>query len=386
MRASALFVAQAALSSAFVIPNGIPVEALENIASHNDDLDLSLSRIVRVPCLGCKTKDNIPSDLILDFNLPASSPDHITLNGVPVLPINTNQKFVPIKAPLVPSDTSIVGVMMNVEDYPKAELDYSLLTSEATVLQDGGYKQDTLELRIAAVDGVLARVSGVKMNVQEDLQTGKMAFGKTSLISPDDKGCFGVRCMVHKMLEKVKAMKEHTKQAAKGWKKGCKGKGHKNAVAAGLEGLDMEPVQHARPFHGHHGKHHDRPHHGQHHGHHGHHGDRSIISRIIGQVLFPILIGILAGMFVSAVGLFIGHLFMMLVHHIKAHRQARREGRTSCGRGFGRCSRKAQGADIEAEKGLLENEELNDEESTAATESTAPPAYVDAGIEVVEKE
>lgn len=383
MRASALFLAQAALSSAFVIPSGIPVEALENIANHNDELDLSLSRIVRVPCLGCKTKDDVPSDLILDFNLPASSPDHITLNGVPVLPINTNQKFVPIKAPLVPSDTPIVGVMMNVEDYPKAELDYSLLTSEATVLQDGGYKQDTLELRIAAVDGILARVSGVQMNVREDLQSGKMAFGKTSLISPDDKGCFGLRCMVHKMLEKVKAMKDHTKQAAKGWKKGCKGKGHKNAVAAGLQGLDMEPMHHGRPHHGHHGKHHGGPYHGKH---HGHHGDRSIISRIIGQVLFPILIGILAGMFVSALGLFVGHVFMMLVHRIKARRQARREGRGFCGRRFGRCNRKAQGTDVEAEKGLLDSEEQNGEETVSETESVAPPAYVDAGIEVVEKE
>lgn len=67
--AAALFLAQAALSSAFVVPK------LADFSPEDIDVELSLSRVVRIPCTGCPVEED--SDLVLFAALKAT-PKHST--------------------------------------------------------------------------------------------------------------------------------------------------------------------------------------------------------------------------------------------------------------------------------------------------------------------
>lgn len=142
--------------------------------------------------------------------------------------------------------------------------------------------------------------------------------------------------------------------------KGCHGgKGRKDHGPPGHRG-------------GHHrgGPHHGGPHRGgpHRHGrpHHGHHHRGHFLAALVGQVLVPIFIGIMAGVGVSLVGLVLGQglirLYQIAVKRRSGSDQIKEE---SC---------------ADEEKGLLKGMEAQEDVVEG------PPAYVEEGIEVVEKE
>jgi len=347
MRAPTLLtLAHAALSAAFVVPQFMN----EEVKDIDIKPELSFSRIVRIACTGCPV--DVDSDILLDFNLPASSPDKLTLNGVPVLPVDASTASTQmIKAPLIPANTDTIQYFANMDNYKQAELDYSLLTTQQMIFTDGGYNLDTLELRIAGVNGIPVKIEGVSLEVREDLQDGTMIIGQVTPIPLSDMCNLNIACLFNKMIEKMK-------KPFKGMRKpGC---GRKRPGAFHT-GPAMPHPEHSHP--------HKKPHNA--------HKHKGFFKSVIGQVLLPVMIGILCGMAFGAIALLVTHAFVMLFRRFRARaaeRRARCGGRRGCSRWRRRCQREeeAAGDDSEVAKGLL-NEQ--------------PPAYVDEGLEVVaEKE
>jgi hypothetical protein len=371
-----LLLAQAAaLTSAFLIPPDLDSLAVPaDIGAGLSLTESSLSRIVRVPCDGCKYKEaDVATDLILDFNLPQGHHDRMNLNGVPVFPLEATNPALALKAYQMPSAVDTMVYMVDRENFPLVELENARLITTDVIAPDGG-REYTFELSIFGVDGVPVKLEGMQMTVIE-APNGELAFGHVRAIPKGESCGPNLRCMINKMLAKLKNLKTS-------WKKkgGCKGRkgAHHNAVADGL-GMPPPPPP---PHRGHHHHHHHRP--GVHHSHHGHY--RGMFHRIVGQVLLPIFIGIVAGMTVSLAGLVVGHGFVMLWRRIKGAKERRRRCGGGRRRGFF-CRRRmererqrlaAAEADGEVEKGLLQEQQPEQVE--------APPAYADEGLEVVEKE
>jgi hypothetical protein len=302
---------------------------------------------------------------ILQFNLPTHDHARMTLNGVPLLPIEIPD--MPLVVTQMPRDVSSLVYAVDKSTFPEVELDHSrMITQDFTTPE--GEKFYTLELNVFAVDHHPVKLDGLRMAIVQQAD-GALTFGPAEAI-PKAQTCGpNVRCLLAKMMDKIRNAKFPKFR-------GCGRKtGHKNPVVQGLAGKEDAPVRHHH-HHYHKGEHMFKGHHGQRHGH------PSVFNRIVGQVLLPIFIGILAGLTVSLIGLIIGHGFVMFFRRFKA---AKREGRR--GGCFGRRRRERrerrererlvkQQADGDAEKGLLHNEE----------EGEAPPAYVEGGLEVVQNE
>jgi hypothetical protein len=287
------------------------------------------------------------------------------LNGQPVLPLNPTDPAIDLKAAQIPRNTNTKEYLENPENFEKSDIGYAFITSSAVVLADGGYKHNSLELLIQSVNSKPVEIPGIRMAVKEDLKDGHLAFDKTEITTPGNK-CTGIACIFKPFLSSLpnKLKAHHNKTCHKG--KG-KPKGHNNPVVEGLKGLEAEDKPHKQHM----------PHH-----HHGHHR-MSMFKRICKQILFPISVGILAGLTVSVIGLVVGHALVMIYHKARAHKRGERCG----GRGrrgfFGRRRRERMEREriaAEQEKGLL------NEDGEARPSTEAPPAYVDEGLEVVEKE
>jgi hypothetical protein len=302
----------------------------------------------------------------------------MSLNGIPIFPLQVSSDR-PLIAAQMPHEVSTIAYMVDREKFPQVTLDNSRLITTDFITKKGA-REYTLELSIFAVDGTPVKLQGVQMIVVES-PTGELAFGPVRPIPKNETCGANVKCMIAKMMTRLRNMK--TPWGGK--KGGCKGRkggkhGHGNPVVTGLDGLDMSaPAYHDGDMMPPHHRHHHHPQHRPH-----HHG---VFHRIVGQVLLPIFVGIVAGMTVSLIGLVIGHAFVMLWHRMKGIKRERR-----CNKGgrrgfFCRHRRQRQErealasaeADGEVEKGLLHEEE----------QTECPPAYVDAPVsdlEVVEKE
>lgn len=285
----------------------------------------------------------------------------MTLNGASVLPMALLNTPV-LSAAQVPRDVETKTYLEDPSKFSTAQFDYNLMTHEAIVLTDGGYKHDTLELRISAVSGKPVRIHGVRVSVKEDLATGALIPAEVDLLPEGAAGCRNLKCIINTMMGHLR-----------GHKKPCmEGKlGHHDGSRIGVTDLDGA----VPPHHDHHDGpklgHHRRPHYRHHH---------SVFRKVMHKVLLPILIGIAAGLAVSMFGLLVGHIAVMGYRKMRGeHMCRRRRDGKSC---FGRRRRermerrKQEGEADEAAKGLL----------TEEADVEAPPAYMDEGLEVVEKE
>lgn len=307
----------------------------------------------------------------------------MNLNGIPIFPLSVADASKPLRAVQMPRgvDTIVYFTQPDtVATFPVVELDNSRIVSAGAATEDG-FREYTVEVSVLAVDGKPVTLEGLSMAVIEAPGLG-LAFGDIKAVSKGQDCGGNVKCLLNKMLERVRTIKP-TKWAPK-WAGGCHGKkgGKQGGVASAHE--DKHPhhrphgsMPHHRPYGdedmpvSHHRHPHHRPHHGR-----PDHRQPSIFNRIVAQVLLPILVGIAAGMLVSIVGLVIGHVFVILYRRVKGikgercgSRKERRERR--------RRERLAKAeANGEVEKGLL-----------AAADDEELPAYKDEGLEVVvEKE
>lgn len=361
MRYSPLVLAPA-LSSALLLPPGLNPTTSD---IKTDDIQIAaeyVSKLVRVQCDGCPYKDDgVATDLIFDFKVAAADPAVMTLNDAAVLPV-TPLAAPAISAVQVPRDVDILAFLEDAHKYEKAPLDYNLLTHEALVLTDGGYKHDTLELHILAVSGKPVDVNGVRLSVREDLATHALLPESVELLPPGP-GCTGLKCMLKAMLGKITPHR-----------KPCGGMKPRPKISADPDHHRPEHKEDADnmelpPHHPHHRPGHLR---GPHHHHH------SIFSQVVHKVLLPIFIGIVAGLTVSMLGLIVGHVVVMGYRKMRGERMCRRRGQ-GCFSRRRRAREERRRQQEEAAKGLLN---ANGE----AAEAEAPPAYVDEGLEVVEKE
>jgi len=368
-----LLLAQAAaLSSAFLVPPEISDDDLKGLELlMPPQIGSELPRIIRVPCDGCEYKEKgVKTDLVFDFSLPDREHHAMKVNGVPIFPLESIDPSLPLTAVQMPHEVDTIVYMVDRGEFPVVKLDNSRMITTDEITKDGS-KIYTLELNVLAVSGTPVVMQGIEMTINMS-PDGALSFGSVRAI-PKGEGCGrNFKCLANKMMTKLRNMKTPFSKA-KG-KFGCGG----NPIA---EGLDMPPPSHGRhrPHHsGHsgHGRHggHRHPHSHKYH-HRPHH--RGIFHRIVFQVLLPILVGIVAGMTVSLVGLAIGHVLVNLYRKVKG---IKCEGRSRRGYFCRRRSERARlvksEADGEVEKGLLNEGEVVE----------CPPAYVEEGIEVAEKE
>jgi hypothetical protein len=302
----------------------------------------------------------------------------MSLNGIPIFPLEVSGDK-PLVASQMPHEVDTIVYMVDREKFPQVTLDNSRLITTDFITEDGA-REYTLELSVFAVDGTPVKLEGVQMIVVES-PTGELTFGPVRPIPKNETCGASVKCMIAKMMDRIRHMGwGGRKGGCKGRKGGKHGHGHGNPVAEGLEGLDMDlprPPHHAGdddlpppPHHHHH-------HHGPHHHHHGPHHRGGIFHRIMGQVLLPIFVGIVAGMTVAAIGVIVGHcavLFWYRLRGIKRERCCKKKGGR---RGFfGRRRKHEHEPETEAEKGLLQEQEEEQQQEE-------PPAYVDDAPEVV---
>jgi len=369
MRSSTLLWAAPALSAAFLLPPNMNPEVVPAGLAVPLDLaisDVSISRILRLDCDGCPYKEEgVETDLIFDFNLNTTNPTKLLLNGQQVLPLDPKNPAIDLKAAQIPKSTNTKEYFEHPENFEKGTIGYGMMSSSAVVLTDGGYKHHSLQLLVNSVNQkAVNKVPGIRMSVKEDLKDGHLAFDKTEITAPG-KTCTGITCLLEPFISRLPdRLKPHRKPCHKG--KG-QSKDHSNPVVEGLKGLKAEEKPHKQHM----------PHH-----HHGHHR-MSMFKRICKQILFPISVGILAGLTVSVIGLVVGHALVMVYRKARGCKRGERCGRRGR-RGFwGRRRRERMEREriaAEQEKGLL------NEDGEARPSTEAPPAYVDEGLEVVEKE
>lgn len=304
---------------------------------------------------------------VFDFTLPDHEHHAMKLNGIPIFPIESIDPALPLTAVQIPQEVDTIVYVVDREEFPVVKLDNSRLITTDEITEDGS-KIYTLELNVLAVAGAPVIMQGIEMKVNMS-PDGALSFGSIRAI-PKGEGCGrNFKCLANKMMSKLRNMKTPFTKT-KGGKVsnfGCGGNP--------IEGLDMpHPPPHGRP--------HDKPHHGGHrrpHGHHGHHRrphHRSIINRILTQVLLPILVGIVVGLTVSLVGLLVGHVLVSMYRKVKGAKGERRSRGFFCRYRSEREHLVESEADGEVEKGLLKEEEAIE----------CPPAYIEEGIEVAEKE
>jgi len=289
------------------------------------------------------------------------------LNGIPIFPLESIDPSLPLTAVQMPQEVDTIVYMVGRDQFPVVKLDNSRLITTDEITKDGS-RIYTLELNVLAVSGTPVIMQGIvmKVNMSPD---GVLSFGSVRPI-PKGEGCGrNFKCLANKMMTKLRNMKTPFSKTKD--KFGCGG----SPIA---DSLGMPPP----PSHGHpHGRPHGRPHHGGHRRPHGHPQHRrphhrSIFDRIVAQVLLPILIGIIAGMTISLVGLAVGHVLVNLYRKVKGIKCERRRRGYFCRRRSERERLVKSEADGEAEKGLLNKEEVVE----------CPPAYIEEGMEVAEKE
>lgn len=343
-----------------------PAPSLLDSLPENDQ-EISVSRVIRVPCEGCPTQ--VPgqrTDLVLEFNLAAGNHRNMTLNDIPILPISEDplkpSELTNLVVTQMPSDVDSIVYIINPKMFPTVSLSYGLLTRVETKNDIKNYE---LILNIYSVNQTEVNLKGLEMTVNEEPGTHKLSFGPYVSLPKGEMCGMNLKCMMDKMFRKVQDMRIPLPSFTS---MGCHEEISEEetgtpSIELGKATTVTTPVfsyqANASP---------KRP---------------SLFHRIVRQILLPVFVGIAVGMAVSLLGLVIGHISVAIWRRFYGRSSGASRARGCFGflrRNRERCAREARNklaagmADGEVEKALLPQTE-------------APPAYADdETVDAVEKE
>ncbi|TGZ84777.1 hypothetical protein EX30DRAFT_392195 [Ascodesmis nigricans] len=371
--AAALFLAQAALSSAFVVPK------LADFSPEDIDVELSLSRVVRIPCTGCPVEED--SDLIFDFNLHGSKPKELSINGMPIVPVDVSKASdLNLKAPIIPKGVSTLEYLTNQDAFKKAEIGYSLMITDSTRMYPIPSTVHSIEINTMTVNHLPVHIEGFAMDVHESLADHTLVLGSGRMVPVSEQCGPNIRCMLSKMMTKLRGV---------GARLGCGGRPQNGGPPPGYA------MPHGGPPHGHAMPHGSHPHHGSERGrfhgnhHHArpyHNAEPSFFSRAFHLVLLPIFVGLVSGLAFGALALVLTHIFISLFRRFtgRAPCFARKSKKCKFSRRQGCRERQEEGND-EEKNGLMAVQAYED---APVSNEEMPPAYhseIAEGLEVVEK-
>ncbi|KAI9832155.1 MAG: hypothetical protein M1819_004506 [Sarea resinae] len=370
-RSLALCATFALTANSFLIPPSIGDDFSKDVANNIVDLN---PQVLELDCNGCLYAEaredggynwvpNVPYALVLNFSVPATDPETLNMNDVPIYPLNGGVRT-SLSAPLHRLESSSVDPKAGDQETssPSLGLSYSLwVLAPVEIAEDKDIKLVTIQLNILKVDRQFVNVDQVV------LQLLKSADGHLSILradkvadpnrpaSPSDQEKAGEakECTTFPLLCKWKAILEDKVNAVKSRPKGCHR--HKSGPMQTVD--SVHPGSHHPPHyinrHGPHGPQHGRMGHR-----HWHHTFLRTAQNIFFFILLPVMFGIAAGMLTSAIGMVVGKVLVWV--WIRYHRGGKKGPYTKVQQ-----DEPATEGEAEAGAGVMEKE-------------SAPPAYEEA--------